>query len=174
LYPVPAVLRDKHDVRSAMESIVAAATGYNGFNLVAGDPVHAAIASNRTSHVQPLAAGLHGVSNAQFDTPWPKLARTKTGVAEWTARGNDDVRMLFDVLADRTPADDDELPDTGLTHERERLLSAPFIVSADYGTRCSTLLAVSRDGLVHFAERSFDAGARTTGEVEEQFRIERT
>ena len=76
------------------------------------------------------------------------------------------------MLNDRRIADDDALPDTGLSRERERLLSAPFIVSRDYGTRCSTLLAVGRDGAVQFLERSFDAAGQVTGDVVHRFRVE--
>ena len=53
---------------------------------------------------------------------------------------------------------------------RERLLSAPFIVSADYGTRCSTVLAIARDGAVHLIERSFNAAGEIIGDVEFRFR----
>jgi uncharacterized protein with NRDE domain len=168
---VPAALRAATDVRDAAESIVTAAAACNGFNLVVGDSTQAAIGSNRTSRVESLGPGVHGVSNAQLDTPWPKLARAKSGVAAWMASGTEDLDVLFDVLADRTAADDDDLPDTGLPRERERLLSSPFIVSPEYGTRCSTVLALGRDGVSQFAERSFDALGTLMGRVEDRFRI---
>jgi uncharacterized protein with NRDE domain len=168
---VPAVLRDPHDVRDAVETAIVHAAACNGFNLVAGAGIGAVFGSNRTPHVQSLGAGIHGVSNAQLDTPWPKLARAKAGVAAWVARGSLDLDPLFDVLADRASAPDAELPDTGITRERERLLSAPFFVSADYGTRCSTVLALTRDGHVHLVERSFDAGGEITGDVEYGFDV---
>lgn len=167
---VPAVLRDARDVAGAVAAIAGAAAVYNGFNLVAGQGTVAAFGSNRGPGVQPLAAGIHGLSNAQLDTPWPKLARAKSGVTDWTARAGDEPEALLDVLADRTLARDIELPDTGLSRERERLLSAPFIVSADYGTRCSTVLAIARDGAVHLIERSFNAAGEIIGDVEFRFR----
>ena len=74
------------------------------------------------------------------------------------------------MLDDRAPADDYELPDTGISRERERLLSSPFIVSESYGTRCSTLVALARDGEARFVERSFDAKGSATGEVAFRFR----
>ncbi len=54
---------------------------------------------------------------------------------------------------------------------RERLLSAPFIVSADYGTRCSTVVTLGRDGEARFVERSFDPAGRGTGTVDVRFRL---
>jgi hypothetical protein len=105
-------------------------------------------------------------------TRLPKLLR-ESRVAAWQ-RGSDELDALFAVLDDRAIADDDALPDTGLTRERERLLSSPFIVSRDYGTRCSTLLALGRDATVHFLERSFNAAGEVTGDVVHRFRIEAT
>ena len=67
-------------------------------------------------------------------------------------------------------AADAALPETGISRERERLLSSPFIVSDDYGTRCSTIVAISREGTVQFIERSFDASGAVTGDVEFSFR----
>ena len=171
---VPLVLRDRRDARNAVEGIAAQATAYNGFNLVGGERMSATFASNRAPGAHALPRGVSGLSNAGLDTPWPKLLRTKAGVAAWAATGGDDLDALFDVLNDRVIADDDALPDTGLTRERERLLSSPFIVSRDYGTRCSTLLALGRDATVHFLERSFNAAGEVTGDVVHRFRIEAT
>lgn len=170
---VPAVLRDRRDVRAAVEAIASDAAQSNGFNLFAGEGCVAAFASNRgPGGARVLPAGVYGVSNAQLDTPWPKLARAKSGVAAWIAQATDDPEALYGVLADRSPARDEDLPHTGLTRERERLLSAAFIASADYGTRCSSVLAISRDGVVQLAERTFNAQGETTGDVEYRFRIE--
>ena len=58
--------------------------------------------------------------------------------------------------------------------ERERLLSSPFIVSGDYGTRCSTVVALSRDGAVQLVERSFNASGEVTGDVEFRFIVKTT
>ena len=66
-------------------------------------------------------------------------------------------KALFTLLADRTPADLDETPDTGLPPEWERALSSPFVVHERYGTRCSTVLLVEHDGRTTMSERRFDA-----------------
>jgi len=170
---VPLVLRDVRDCATAVERIAAQSAAYNGFNLVGGERMSATFASNRASAVRTLPRGVSGLSNAGLDTPWPKLLRTKAGVVAW-ARGSGELDELFDVLNDRAIANDDALPDTGLTRERERLLSSPFIISRDYGTRCSTVLALGRDATVHFLERSFNAAGEVTGDVVHRFRIEAT
>lgn len=167
---VPRVLRDPSAAAKAVERIAASTQDYNGFNLVGGDASAATFASNRALRSQPLIIGVSGLSNAGLDTPWPKLVRAKAGMAAWLRNGSDNLYALFPVLGDRAMAADAALPDTGISRERERLLSSPFIVSDDYGTRCSTVVAISRDGVVHFAERSFDRSGAVTGEVEFTFR----
>ncbi|MFO1336580.1 MAG: NRDE family protein, partial [Piscinibacter sp.] len=67
---------------------------------------------------------------------------------------------LFEALADRRVPADDELPDTGVGLEKERMLAPAFIRSSDqqYGTRCSTLVITeraSRHNVTHVFERSF-------------------
>lgn len=60
------------------------------------------------------------------------------------------------LLADDTIAPDTLLPKTGIALERERLLSAAFIRSPDYGTRASSVVRLTAQGM-EFSERSFNA-----------------
>jgi uncharacterized protein with NRDE domain len=46
------------------------------------------------------------------------------------------------------------------------VLLSPFIVSPDYGTRCSTLLLIDKEGAARFIERTFYPAGEATGEVE--------
>lgn len=50
--------------------------------------------------------------------------------------------MLIDTLRDPRIADDEHLPSTGISIERERVLSAAFIETPEYGTRSTTTLRV--------------------------------
>jgi len=168
---VPRVLRDPRDVHAALVAAIADAHRYNGFNLMAGDIAQASWGSNRGERGAPLSNGVHGLSNAKLDTPWPKLVRTKAGVAAWAEAGRDDVGPLFALLADRERARDDELPNTGVSREWERALSAPFIVGESYGTRCSTVLTISRDGDARLIEQSFATNGASSGRVEHAFTL---
>lgn len=168
---VPGLLADPRELAAALAAALARSAAFNGFNVVVGDGASAAFGSNRGAGAVVLDAGIHGVSNAALDTPWPKLERAKAGLARWLTADERDPRALWEVLADRALAADDELPSTGITLELERRLSAPFIVGESYGTRCSTVIALGRDGKAHFAERSFDAAGHTTGEVEYRFEL---
>lgn len=136
---------------------------YGGFNLVVGD-----LASGRWDwlsnrdpgrphedpavpdlHQQPLAPGVHGLSNAALNTPWPKTQRLRQALAGsldglahpgWHA-------PLTQALADTRAADPAELPATGVAPDVERQLSSPFVQMAErgYGTRSSLVLRVRPD-----------------------------
>ena len=172
---VTRVLADPGAVAAAIPAIVAAGGRHNGFNLLGGDAGDAHWASNRNAGARALGEGIHGLSNDLLDTPWPKVVRTKAAVAAWCGAdrggGGRDLEPLFEMLRDRTAAADAELPATGIPLERERLLSAPFIVSDGYGTRCSTVLTLTADGAARFVERSFDPAGRQTGEVDVRFGV---
>jgi uncharacterized protein with NRDE domain len=153
--------------------------GHNGFNLLAFDFARGARfwASNRAagSGLRALGPGVHGVSNALLDTPWPKVVALKSRLGDALgatprAPGSGGgfqalVDACFAALADRTVASDEALPATGVPLARERDLSPAFIrmPESNYGTRCSTIVVTERGttGLAtHVVERSFDAGGR--------------
>jgi uncharacterized protein with NRDE domain len=168
---VPAALADPAPPSESLVRIVGSASAHNGFNLVAGRGADACWGSNRADAARALPAGVYGLSNAALDTPWIKVTRTKAAFNAWCARGDDDFDALFAMLGDTALAPDELLPATGVSRERERLLSAPFIVDDHYGTRCSTVLAIGRDGHARFVERSFDPRGVPAGEVEHRFDV---
>ncbi|HUS24185.1 MAG TPA: NRDE family protein [Candidatus Binatia bacterium] len=136
---------------------------YSGFNLLLHDGAELRYANNHPGFEnREVDPGVHVVSNATLDTPWPKAQRLRAAME----RGGND-GALFAALADRVPARDAELPDSGVGREMERLLSPPFIVSPTYGTRCSTLLRLRPDG-IEFTERRFDPDGRPTGETRQR------
>ena len=137
---------------------------YSGFSLLLGGPRALYYFSNRNGGAaRQLRAGVYGLSNHWLDSPWPKLLRTRARLAELAQRDLVETEDMFALLADREPADADENPDTGLPPEWERALSAPFVVHERYGTRCSTLLLVERNGRTTLLERRFDAAGTLTG-----------
>lgn len=135
---------------------------YNGFNLILGDINQLYYFHSVSKESHALAPGLHGLSNARLNTPWPKVVRAKNNV-ESSLRAGDNMldQRLFDLLRDDTMAADHELPDTGVGQEKERWLSRVFIRAPEYGTRSSTLMFIQRNGAVRYAERSYN-GAETS------------
>lgn len=139
---------------------------HNGFNLIAAD-VSAGdwfCASSASLAPQPLLAGIYGLSNAALETAWPKVVALKARLGDALAQDHSVEALalaLFDALADRTPAADSLLPETGVALDVERQLSSAFVDASarGYGTRCSTLLITERVGRhdrTHVLERSFD------------------
>lgn len=159
-------LEGRLDPHTYMHSVARTAGNYNGFNLIVSDLEHMYYYSNRGpqgSGPELLTQGRYVLSNHFLDTPWPKAQRLRTAL---DALDKDQAMLrpdaVFDILRDTTQAQDNELPSTGLSLERERLLSSPFIISDTYGTRCSTVIAVHRDGDVLFSEQSYGPDARAT------------
>ncbi|MDD5169027.1 MAG: NRDE family protein [Syntrophales bacterium] len=131
---------------------------YNGFSLIFGE-IDALYHYCNRSNGGLLTPGIHGLSNACLDVPWPKVLRGKEGVEQILKEerriGPD---AFFDLLFNRTRPEDDSLPQTGVGIEWERILSPLFIESPVYGTRSSTVIMVDRSGQVAFEERTFDNG----------------
>ena len=109
--------------------------------------------------------GIHGLSNAELDTPWRKVVDLKRRLQESldTVDSVDALaRDLFDALGDRSLVADASLPDTGMSKEVERQLSSAFVdmPGRGYGTRCSTLLITERGDSgdrAHVLERTYPA-----------------
>lgn len=132
---------------------------YNGFNLVVGDLSGAYYLGNRLPDPQPqyLKAGQYTVSNALLDTVWPKTQRLRMAFKHYVpGLNNQALKQAFDILKDSTPAPDAQLPRTGLPLEQERQLSSPFIMGEEYGTRCSTVVAIHASGKAMMSEISYD------------------
>jgi uncharacterized protein with NRDE domain len=127
--------------RAYLERVRRARADYEGFNLLVGTPDELWWYGSRPDRLEPLSPGVHALSNAELDTPWPKARRLAARML-----ASDDEGALLDALTDRREAPDDELPDTGVGLELERSLSAAFIELPAYGTRCSTVVRVDGTG----------------------------
>ena len=79
---------------------------------------------------------------------------------------------MFALLANDQPAPETELPDTGITRQREKELSPPFIRGEHYGTRTSTVLLVNTAGDVFFHEKRFGPNGVPAGEDARAFRLQ--
>ena len=137
---------------------------YGGFNLLVGDRQSLYFLHGGDPTPRRLEPGLYGVSNAGLDTPWPKLVKAKRALSDQLYNPEPDA--LFGFLADAEPAQDAELPSTGVGLATEKLLSSVFIASPNYGTRASTVLLVNADGSRRLIERSFGPYGGRLGEVD--------
>ncbi|WP_066337731.1 NRDE family protein [Azohydromonas lata] len=145
--------------------------GHNPFNLLAADFIRGEFFWTGTDHPAPhaLRPGLHALSNAALDTPWPKTVQLKRELALALERHGDTealIVVLLAALGDRTRAPDAALPATGVPLEVERYLSSVFIDMPHYGTRCSTVLLRER------ATRRLTLVERTHGPQASEVRVE--
>ena len=168
-------LRGRQSPRDYLAHVRREADEYNGFNLLAGDLSELRWMSNRSDADTNVSAGVHGLSNHLLNTAWPKVERGKQRLRELLDHEEKPlIDGLFEMLAERTIAGDDALPQTGVGLARERVLSPAFIVSPSYGTRCSTVVLVDYNGTVTFAERSFGEGGVFLGATSASFALQPT
>lgn len=148
-------------------------SAFGPFNLLVGDHDSLWFVSNRgpVRHLR-LRPGVHAISNGHWGEHWPKTERAQTRLRHLLDSGSVHDDALFDLLADTDAAPRSALPDTGIGAERERFLSSLFIRSAHYGTRASTVIRRDRSGHTHFHERGFDANARISHGVAEDWIID--
>ncbi|HBW82983.1 MAG: hypothetical protein CMD92_04030 [Gammaproteobacteria bacterium] len=138
---------------------------FSGFNLLVGDNDSLCYANNSQNIVSVLESGIFGLSNGLLDSDWPKVnlgkKRLKNLINQGYPPSSD---SLISIMTDRLSASDDELPDTGLSIDTERILSATFIQHKEnnYGTRCSTALVIERPGNVRFCEQTYNEFGQTS------------
>ena len=164
-------VRGHADAGDFTAALGAQAGDYGRFNLLVHDGAQLVCASNHPGYsAQTVAPGMHAMSNGGFDAPWPKGVFATRALQAWlesplantAVPGADTIEPLFTALRDTTRAPDQALPDTGVGIELERMLSAPFVLDAAYGTRCSSVVLASAGELL-FAERRYGADGAALG-----------
>lgn len=139
---------------------------YNPFNLLLFDGLSLLgfESQNGAQEASIIAQGdgIGAVSNAGFNTPWPKLVRLRQGLERCLQQQASDDADLLALLTDTNQADDTQLPNTGVSLEAERSLSSIFIRSPSYGTRACSILRIGpmiqgSTAAVSFLEQGFDS-----------------
>ncbi|MBZ5486421.1 NRDE family protein [Halomonas aquamarina] len=138
---------------------------YAGFNLLVATPRRIWHLHRGNEHVALTnpSPGVHGLSNANLNTPWPKLKAVREALA--TSTLNSWRQATGQVLNDHYQAPDSQLPDTGVGLILERQLSAAFILGETYGTRATTWLTLDRQGQATITEKRFGPWGRFEGET---------
>lgn len=142
---------------------------FAGFSLLTATATSLCYTTNRDDPARTLDAGTYGLSNATLDTPWPKLLRCRGGLDELIERDAVNPTTLLALLADTTPAAVKDF-DENLPIELARAVSAPFIKTETYGTRCTTIVLVEHSGDSLVIERRFNAHGQVTGDNEFRFK----
>jgi len=134
---------------------------YNPFNLIYGS-VNNLVCFNSISNEQThLQDGFHAISNGNMDDMWPKMmSGVKQLESMVQSKESFDRIKLLTMLQDQKPAEDNQLPSTGVPLIWERLLSSIFICNENYGTRSSTIILQKQDKTIDFSELEYDQQGR--------------
>lgn len=158
-----------------LDHVAAETANYNGFNLLVDDGRHLGYLSSHTPRPSVLAPGIYGLSNHLLDTAWPKVSAGKRRFRRLLSTEAVSTHELMDLLADRNVPPDKDLPETGVGLDWERRLGSMFIVSAAYGTRCSTVLRIGNNGRVDATERTYaTVNGAVSGSEDRRFRFQIT
>jgi uncharacterized protein with NRDE domain len=156
-----------------LEQCIAESDHFNSFNLLLGDVRTLYFLSSREHRYRQLEAGIHGISNGDLDSSWPKVEGAKQQMSALLAANQlDDHERILALLADRQTPADESLPDTGIGLAWERALAPVFIKSEEYGTRASSVLSIDRDNNVRFSERAYDSQGKAQDTRYYEFGIE--
>ncbi len=158
---------------SYLNAIETKARDYNGFNLIVGTQDELWYLSNYKNGIDKLKPGFYGLSNHLLETPWPKIIRGKEILAPLLKEKTIDIKNIFEVLYDSQQAMDENLPNTGIGLERERMLSSMFIKSPNYGSRCSTVVLIDYQNQVQLTERVYDLATFDYTTRDFNFRLEK-
>ena len=146
---------------------------YNGYNLLFGSINQLQVYNSFEDTAYELEDGVYGLSNASLNSPWPKLDIGRSALADYCSHANIlNHEHLFELLANKLPAKDEELPNTGISVELEKTLSSIFIISQEYGTRSSTILLVDNNQEVYWEERTFANTGELTNTVVHTFKLD--
>jgi uncharacterized protein with NRDE domain len=126
---------------------------FNPFNLFVAAGNRADFLTNGPVPVRlALSPGVHSLSNGQPALQWPRKQQLHTALTNWMAKDADQPELLFAALRDEAVLGDDTVRPV-------------FINGPEYGTRCSSVIAVDQHGQALFTERRFGPNGIATGET---------
>ncbi len=146
---------------------------YNGFNILLGDLGTLAYFSNYDPQVKVLPSGLYGLSNHLLDTNWHKVSKLKRKLHTALKAEEPNPEELLDLMHDIETPPDNQVQQTGLSMEQERMLAPMFIQSPNYGTHSTSVLMIDYEYNVRFFERVYANNYREAAEQIFSFRIQK-
>ncbi len=166
---LPLRLLESSAMDKTLQQIQKEQSQYGQFNLLGfdGRAVHSLGSQSRSLPIR-LESGTHGLSNHLLNTPWPKLQhgckRLQETLDSQPADTDSLHHSLLDHFGDTREAEPDQLPDTGVGEQLERILSPVFIKGANYGTRATTVVTLDRNGEIRVTERCYGPEGVQVGE----------
>lgn len=155
------------DLPAWLEQLAEKAPRYAGFNLLVATPTqmwHLHHGRKRTALCE-VPRGVHALSNADLNSPWPKTVKLHQAVAQDTTSPITWPETSRQVIQQTDEAPTHALPDTGVGLTLEQRLSAAFIVGETYGTRATTWVTLDHQGNTDITEQRFGPHGRFQGET---------
>ncbi|KAL5858634.1 hypothetical protein ACOSQ3_006092 [Xanthoceras sorbifolium] len=162
-------LKSKKNPTDFAEEFVKEAHQYNGFNLILTDIQSKTMVyiTNRPeegkSFVTEVSPGIHVLTNARLDSPWPKAQRLGNNFRELLDKygeGELPTKEMVEKLMRDTTKDEHGLLPGIFPPEREYNTSSIFIDTESplgrYGTRSTSALFVKTTGEVDFYEKHLE------------------
>jgi uncharacterized protein with NRDE domain len=153
--------------KSAIEQLPTTHNRYGGFSLLLTSQQSLQLYSG--GHGAPelvsrtLDAGVTGLSNTAPDDPWPKLNWLNQQLRDHLIECAPDTNHLLSLLTRGEPIPGQE--------DAAAVPTTPFISGDVYGTRCSTVVTIDRNGSCSFREWRFGPGGSPSGESNYQFTV---
>lgn len=157
---IPEFLLSKDDLQPSLNQLEKKSGIYNCFNLIAGSADQLFYLSNHGHSLKAVEPGVHVISNAALNTPWPKAKWAFDRFRSILANGSLESESIFKMLksSDRYPIE--MLPETGLSKEMEVAVSSVFILTDHYGTRSSSMITIDKQYQFEFSEKVYRPGTK--------------
>ena len=164
-YLVSDYLIDRFPVDEFMSTLNNDGSEYAPYNLLIFDGISMFYSSDKISG-KPLSPGTYAISNAPIGTRWPKICFAESMVtsALTSATPEDD---LFEMLESQDPQNSKE---DSFNYENRQ--SHTFINNKLFGTRSSTVVAISGEGEVRFIERRYSPNGIRVEENQHTFNLD--
>jgi uncharacterized protein with NRDE domain len=136
---------------------------YGGFSLLLAtrDQLEMYTGGNGTDFIRHRPdSGIVTLSNTAIDQPWPKAQWLNRELQQIIASGTPDIDDLSALLSHRNP-----VPDSS----SQGVPATPFVVGETYGTRCSTVILLDKQGHCVFREHRYGPGGSLLGQTEVSF-----
>lgn len=145
---------------------------YNGYNLLFGHWDNLYVYNNHDNQAHQLTPGFYGLSNANLNSPWPKINKGVKDLEDYCKNPGDlKDKVFFELMQNDTLAEDHLVQKTGAPEEWEKQLSSIFIRTPKYGTRASTLVLVDQSHKMHWHEKVYDQTGKCTQDIEHNIQL---
>lgn len=152
---IPTIIGEEYTAENAAQFLIEHGKDFGPFNLLYSIGNKVFYYNSELNKIEKITPGIYGLSNAYLDTPWFKIEKGKKEFEKLINQKDLNKEAIFSIMLDEEKAPDNQLPNTGLPLEIEKLVSSLFINSKDYGTHCTTLLTKDKSGKLLFEEKRF-------------------